>query len=319
LAANPTANDAVVEAARDVRSGRGAETRLSRLPGRRQGASVDIDVPQRLSVDAALAERLIAAQFPRWAGLPVRPVDRAGWDNYTFRLGADMLVRLPSAAPYALAVEKEQRWLPTLARQLPLPIPVPLAAGRPGEGYPHPWSVYQWIDGSPAEVPLDACVPALTDFLLALRDIDPTGGPGPGRHNWHRGGPLETYDPEVRSAVDGIGDPDRRARITESWETSLRARWTGRPVWFHGDVAPGNLLTRDGALSAVIDFGTCGVGDPACDLAIAWTSLTPAGRDLFRERMRIDAATWLRGRGWALWKALITADQPVVDRILTES
>jgi aminoglycoside phosphotransferase (APT) family kinase protein len=270
-------------------------------------------VPQRIAVHAEQVRRLIADQFPQWAGLPVRPVADGGWDNRTFHLGARMSVRLPSAAEYALAVDKEHRWLPALAPRLPLPIPVPLAKGEPGAGYPYPWSVYPWLDGEPASAdriadPVRFAVD-LAEFLTALHSIDPTDGPRPGLHNWFRGGTLRTYDADTRralTALDGHIDTDLARKI---WNTALRARWDGVQSWFHGDVAQGNLLLNDGALAAVIDFGTCGVGDPACDLVIAWTLLTTDGRQAFRQRLPVDEATWARGRGWALWKALITYPQ----------
>jgi aminoglycoside phosphotransferase (APT) family kinase protein len=266
-------------------------------------------VPVRHEVDAATVRRLIAAQFPRWAGLPVRPVARSGWDNRTFHLGAHMLVRLPSAAEYALAVAKEQRWLPILAPRLPLPVPCPLAVGEPDEGYPHPWSVYRWIDGEPATTArvddLTSFAVALADFLVALQRIDPVAGPAPGLHNWFRGGPLRKYEVLLSGALGRVDTLPRDA-IMRIWATASRATWSGPPVWFHGDIAPGNLLVRAGRLSAVIDFGTCGVGDPACDLAIAWTFLSGASRSAFRERLAVDDATWVRGLGWALWKAVVT-------------
>jgi aminoglycoside phosphotransferase (APT) family kinase protein len=267
-------------------------------------------VPQRIPVGAELVSRLVAEQFPRWAGLPVRPVAAGGWDNWTFHLGPAMSVRMPSAAAYALAVDKEHRWLPTLAARLPLPVPVPLAKGEPGAGYPFGWSVYSWLAGSPVrhEVIADPMRFAvdLAGFLAELRGVDPSGGPGPGLHNWFRGGPLRTYDGEFRrglAALDGDVDAGRAAAL---WQEALDAHWDGTPVWFHGDIAAGNLLHADGRLAAVIDFGTCGVGDPACDLAVAWTLLTAAGRRAFRDRLSIDDATWARGRGWALWKMLVT-------------
>lgn len=275
-----------------------------------------VPVPQRLHVDAMLARRLVAAQFPSWADLPIHPVATSGWDNQTFRLGSAMSVRLPSAAEYALAVDKEHRWLPVLAPCLPLPIPVPLAKGVPGEGYPLPWSVYGWIDGEPASVDhiddLTGFAVVLANFLAALRRVDPVGGPGPGQHNWFRGGPLKTYDAQTRSAIDTLDGRLPSGPATEIWTSALRATWDDRPVWFHGDIAHGNLLVRDGALAAVIDFGTCGVGDPACDLAIAWTLLSGPSREAFRTHLGVDPATWARGRGWALWKALIiyTAERP---------
>ena len=264
----------------------------------------------RFAVDAPLVARLIAAQFPRWAGLPVRPVEPGGWDNRTFRLGDDLSVRLPSAEAYAAQVAKEHRWLPRLAPLLPLLIPVPLALGRPDEGYPWPWSVYRWLDGEPA-APERIADPRrfateLARFLAALQRIDPAGGPPPGPHNFYRGGPLTVYDAETRRAIAALRDGIDAEAATATWEAALRAPWPGPPVWVHGDVAAGNLLLRHGRLSAVIDFGCTGVGDPACDTTIAWTLLSGESRAAFRAALPLDRATWARGRGWALWKALIT-------------
>ncbi|WP_309083133.1 aminoglycoside phosphotransferase family protein [Chelativorans sp.] len=262
-----------------------------------------------IEIDIPLVRRLIAAQFPRWADLPVRPVAHGGWDNRTFHLGDQMTVRLPSAAQYALQVEKEQRWLPKLAPQLPLPIPTPLALGGPGEGFPWRWSVYQWIEGDPARkerIPdLNEFAGTLAGFLNALRRIDAEGGPAPGPHNFFRGASPAVYDDETRRALDLLKGRIDTAAATEVWERALASQWEQAPVWFHGDVAWGNLLLHDGRLSAVIDFGTSGVGDPACDLAIAWTLLEGESREVFRDALSLDRDTWARGRGWTLWKALI--------------
>jgi aminoglycoside phosphotransferase (APT) family kinase protein len=291
--------------------------------------------PDRRLVDPSVARGLIARQFPRWAHLPVRPVAANGWDNQTFQLGDRMLIRLPTAREYALAVDKEHRWLPTFAPQVPLPIPVPLAMGRPDEGFAFRWSVYEWIEGDAAGIDtigdMTEFADSLAGFLVALRGVDPTGGPGPGVHNWFRGGPLRVYDSQTRRAIEVLGSHVRRDTVTEIWQSALRAPSDGRPVWFHGDVAVGNLLVRDGALAAVIDFGSCGVGDPACDLVIAWTLLSGGSREAFRARIDVDPGTWIRGRGWALWKALITyaralqsdhaaAEEAkrVIDEVLTE-
>lgn len=268
-------------------------------------------------VDVALVERLIAGQFPRWAHLPVRPVEFGGNDNRTFHLGDGMSVRLPSAEGYAGQAVKEHRWLPKLAGRLPLPVPALLAKGRPAEGYPFGWSVLPWIEGETASAArisdLTGFATALARFLAALQRIDPAGGPAPGRHCGFRGAPLATYDAETRDAIGTLGDRIDGETATAVWETALRATWHGRPVWFHGDVAEGNLLVRDGRLAAVIDFGCSGVGDPACDVTIAWTLLHGESRRAFREALAVDRATWARGRGWTLWKALITlaADDPV--------
>ena len=262
-----------------------------------------------MDIDAALVGRLIAAQFPQWADLPVASVVNSGWDNRTFHLGTQMIVRLPSAARYAAQVEKEQLWLPRLARGLPLPIPAPLAMGAPGEGYPWPWSVYRWLAGETAAAERIADPPqfaiALAGFLTALQRIDATGGPAAGPHSFWRGGPLETYDAETRTAIAALGEGIAGAAVTEVWEAALAAPWRGPPVWAHGDIAPGNLLVEDGRLSAVIDFGCSAVGDPACDLAIAWTFFDGESRAAFRAALPLDKGTWARGRGWTLWKALI--------------
>ena len=198
-------------------------------------------VPQRITVDAEQVRRLVAAQFPQWAGLPVRPVASGGWDNWTFHLGAGMLVRLPSASEYALAVGKEHRWLPVLAPQLPLPIPVPLAMGEPGEGYPYSWSVYPWLRGEPASAgriagPVRFAVD-LAGFLTALRSIDPAGGPRPGKHNWFLGGTLRTYDGEAQNALAELDGHVDAELAHEIWRSALDARWDGAESWFHGEAA----------------------------------------------------------------------------------
>jgi aminoglycoside phosphotransferase (APT) family kinase protein len=285
----------------------------------------------RDEIDAALATHLVATQFPQWAELPVVPVEQPGWDNRTFRLGDTMTVRLPSAAAYVASVEKEHTWLPRLAPQLPLPIPVPLALGAPGGGYPWPWSVRRWIDGRVCSGErirdLVGFARDVAGFLVALRHIDPAGGPAAGDHCFHRGGDLRVYDAETQEAIDALGTRVDGAAATDAWKAALDATWTGTPVWFHGDIASGNLLLDGrGDLSAVIDFGTSGVGDPACDLVIAWTLFEGESRAAFRRLVPADDAMWARARGWALWKALITLDDPahgaqaarVADEVLAE-
>lgn len=266
--------------------------------------------PDRVTVDADQVRRLVAEQFPQWSHLPVRAVEQAGWDNRTLHLGTTMSVRLPSGAPYALAVEKEHRWLPALAPHLSLPVPTPLGKGRPGAGYPFSWSVYRWLDGDPvAPGPIpdgERFAVDLAGFLAALRSVDPTDGPLPGRLDWFRGGPLRAFDETLRDSLATLGGSVDADRVRTLWTAARDARWDGTPSWFHGDVARGNLLQVDGRLAAVIDFGTCGVGDPSCDLAAAWTLLSAAGRQVFRDRLPVDDDTWARGRGWALWKSLAT-------------
>jgi aminoglycoside phosphotransferase (APT) family kinase protein len=262
------------------------------------------------AITTGLVARLVAGQFPQWADLPVTAVGVDGNDNTTFRLGQKMSVRLPSAEGYAPQVNKEHRWLPVLAAHLPLPIPAPVAKGEPAYGYPRHWSIYRWIEGEPATieriVDLGRFATDLAGFLAALYRIDPAEGPAPGEHNFFRGGPLSTYDVETRNAIAALGNEIDVQAVTEVWEAALAARWIGSPVWIHGDVSADNLLVADGRLRAIIDFGCSGVGDPACDLTIAWTFFSGESRATFRKRLPLDDAAWARGRGWALWKALIT-------------
>lgn len=263
----------------------------------------------RAGIDAALVRRLIAGQFPQWRDLPVRPVDVDGWDNRTYRLGDDMTVRLPTHESYTPAIDKEDRWLPVLAPRLPVPVPVPLVTGVPGEGYPFPWSIRRWLPGEPASLEGIADLPgfavAVGEFVLALQRVDARDGPAAGAHSFYRGTPPAHYDAETRDALARLGGRIDAA-ATEVWDAALAARWEGPPTWFHGDIAPGNLLVRAGRMAAVIDFGTSGVGDPACDLVIAWTLFTGGSREAFRRTVGQDAGTWARARGWALWKALIS-------------
>jgi aminoglycoside phosphotransferase (APT) family kinase protein len=264
--------------------------------------------------DAALARRLVQAQFPQWADFPVCPVAEGGHDNRTFRLGAHLLIRLPSAERYVAQVTKEQAWLPRLAPLLPLPIPRPLALGRPSADFPFPWSVYDWIEGETArpERIADPCRLAadLAGFLRALQAADAGDGPAAGEHNFHRGGLLAVYDAETRAAIAALGAEIDAPAATAIWDAALASHWAGAPVWIHGDVAPGNLLLRAGQLHAVIDFGNMGTGDPACDLVPAWTMFADEARQRFRDGLPLDGGTWARARGWALWKALITCRTP---------
>jgi len=263
----------------------------------------------RHAITVDVVAGLVADQFPQWAGLPVVPVELNGWDNTTFRLGDTLSVRLPSHERYVPQVDKEHRWLPELSPQLPLPIPEPIALGHPDRTFPRPWSVYRWIDGHHAQVDdvadLSAFARDLAGFLVALYAIDASQGPAPGAHSFGRGGPLDRYDAESRHAWAILAGDIDTVMATQVWEAALASAWQGPPVWVHGDVAPSNLLVTNGRLAAVIDFGCSAVGDPACDLPVAWTFFSDESADAFRSGLALDDATWARGRGWALWKAAI--------------
>jgi aminoglycoside phosphotransferase (APT) family kinase protein len=244
---------------------------------------VSVEHPE---INALLVSQLIASQFPQWNHLPVKPVALSGWDNRTFHLGFDMSVRLPSAEGYVAQVEKEHRFLPRLAPLLPLPIPVPLAKGIPGNGYPWPWSVYRWLEGENASLEritdLRQFAISLAEFLLALQRIDASDGPPGGAHNYYRGGSLMNYDAETRETIEQLAGEIDANLATEIWNAALESTWQGAPVWVHGDVASGNLLIKNGRLCAVIDFGCAAVGDPACDLVMAWTFFSGESREAFR-------------------------------------
>jgi aminoglycoside phosphotransferase (APT) family kinase protein len=254
--------------------------------------------------DVGLVRRLLAEQFPQWADLPISPVDSAGTVNALYRLGPDMVARLPRVAEWA-DVEREFRWLPKLAPCLPLAVPLPLAKGSPGESYPWQWSVFRWLPGQTWALDrigdLHAAAADLARFVAALRRFDPAGAPRSGR-----GGPLETRDAETRRAIEALHGAIDTDATTEAWEESLQAPgWDAPAVWTHGDLLPSNLLVEHGRLSAVIDFGAAGVGDSACDLIAAWSLFPADARDVFRAALQPDDATWMRGRGWALSVALI--------------
>jgi aminoglycoside phosphotransferase (APT) family kinase protein len=256
-----------------------------------------------VSTDVALARRLVAAQFPDWAQLPIEPVRSAGTDNALYRLGDDMVVRLPRIH-WAVAGEDRQReWLPRLAPLLSVDAPVLLGVGEPAEGYPWSWSVYRWLDGVNPGVGdiADPALPSdLARLVLSFHRID-LSGPASAR-----GMPLETRDEETRAALAELEGKIDTGPPTAAWQAALCVpAWSGRPVWIHGDLLPGNLLVRDGRLKGVIDFDCAGVGDPACDLIVAWGVLPADARADFRDEVGVDDDMWARGRGWALSIALI--------------
>ncbi|NQT62704.1 MAG: aminoglycoside phosphotransferase family protein [Candidatus Marinimicrobia bacterium] len=263
-----------------------------------------------MDINISLVRKLVEAQFSEWADLPIKSVDIDGHDNRTFRLGDTMSVRMPSAECYSGQVVKEHKWLRQLTPHLPIPIPVTLALGNPSQDYPWQWSINQWLEGDNATIEhiddFNLFASSLANFLSDLQKIDTTGGPPPGKHNFFRGGPLATYDTETRDTIERLqGKIDTNGAIAV-WETALDSKWQADPVWLHGDFSADNLLVQHGRLMAVIDYGCLGIGDPACDLTICWTLLYGENRERFYSALPLDIETWERGRGWALWKGLIT-------------
>jgi aminoglycoside phosphotransferase (APT) family kinase protein len=254
-----------------------------------------------LELDAGLVRRLLAEQFPQWAGRTIERVPSSGTDNALFRLGDDLVARLPRVGGAVRGLEKELRWLPELAPRVPVDVPVPLARGAATDEYPLAWAVYSWLDGkNPDPGGADTAVEDLAAFVRALHALDLPDGP-PGRRS-----SLARVDDAVRAGLAELHGTIDVDAATAAWDEALAApEWPGRPVWTHGDLLPGNLLLRDGRLAGVIDWGVVGVGDPACDMLAAWSVLSPAGRARFREALAVDGATWTRGRGWALTVGIV--------------
>ena len=256
-----------------------------------------------------LACQLIRTQFPEYADLPITSVKNQGHDNRTYRLGDNMLIRMPTAESYALKVPKEQELLPKLASHLSVGIPAPIKMGAPSNDYPYPFSIYKWLLGDSANnlqiegKALESIASQLARFLKELQGIKDVSGPLPGQHNWWRGDPVSVYDEGARQQIAALSEIIDEKRALNLWERACKTEWGKPPVWIHGDFASGNILIKDNELSAVIDFGGMAMGDPACDLVIAWTFLTGKARDIFIHEMNQDEETWLRAKAWALWKA----------------
>ncbi|MFL5953024.1 MAG: aminoglycoside phosphotransferase family protein [Gaiellaceae bacterium] len=254
--------------------------------------------------DPPLVRRLLAEQMPQWAGLQVAEVPLGGTDNAVYRLGDDLVVRLPRIEWAVEARAKEHHWLPRLAPLLPVAIPVPLALGKPGAGYPWPWSVYRWLDGADPsihhEIDRDALVPDLVRFIEAMHRIELPDGPSV----W-RAGPLEVAGAAIEKALGVLGGTVDQTAIRSVWQRARAApQWNGPPRWVHADLDARNILVARGRLSAVIDWSGAGVGDPACDIGVAWKGLSPAARAEFRAALDVDDATWERARGWTLTQAV---------------
>lgn len=253
-----------------------------------------------------LVDQLIQTQFPQWAHLPVRAFDSAGTDNTIYRLGDELVVRLPRVASVEAQIDRDYKWMPRFAPHLPVAIPEPLVVGEPVEPFPFRWSVNRWLAGENVVfadiVDPNRTAAELTSFILALRGIDTESAPT----DHYRGQPLALRDQVTRHAIESLRDMFDSELLTKIWDEAVALPpYDGDPMWFHGDLLPGNLLFVDGRLSAVIDFGTMSVGDPTVDLMVAWSLLEGESRQMFRSAMRVDEVTWLRGRGWALSIALV--------------
>lgn len=272
-------------------------------PDLNQAAQVKMHAGE-IPIDIALVNRLLAGQFPHLAELPVTVVRSEGTVNAIFRLGDEFCVRLPRLKEWADGLENEWTWLPKLAPHISLAIPKPLLRGKPANGYPCPWAVYHWIEGAPYQDDLITderqFAYDLVNFILELRSVDRLGAPHAGRR------PLLELDAETRSAIGSSRTVIDVKAVSALWTHSLEApAWNGEPVWIHADLLKSNLLVQAGRLSAVIDFGGVGIGDPAADVVPAWSVFNRAGRAIFRRALGVNDATWWRAQGYALHQALM--------------
>jgi aminoglycoside phosphotransferase (APT) family kinase protein len=252
-----------------------------------------------LQIGEALVRRLLNEQFPEWGDLPLQVIEPSGTEHAIFRLGDEFSVRLARRKGPTVPGGRELDWLPRLAPLLPLEIPVPVAQGSPTGEYPWFWDIHTWVRGDTVPVEQIDVVRAARDLATlvgALQQLSPAGAPK------GRGIPLAERDEEMRYWLARFGDDQG---VTAEWERALSASpWDGPPVWHHGDLDARNWLVRDGRISGVIDWAAMGVGDPACDVMVAWKLHTSAARDAFRQALPTDDATWERARGWVLSQAI---------------
>ena len=261
--------------------------------------------------DEAVVRSLLETQCPEWADLPLSLVG-AGTDNIMYRLGDDLLVRLPRTSDKAQSLRKEQKWLPRLAPLVACAIPEPVYAGAASTEFVLPWSVYRWIGGDEAgpETVRDwvGFGAELAAFVRELHHIDLMGATRTGDLSWYRGGSLRACDEWISRCFEDCpttagAETDAELDV-EYLERLWRAAVTlpdpcGSQVWLHGDLKPTNLLVKEGRLHAVIDFGCLSVGFPDAEHSTIW-DLPARARHAYWNAMNLDDATWIRARAWAI-------------------
>lgn len=256
---------------------------------------------------------LIDTQFPEYKNLAIRKIDNSGHDNNSYHLGDDFSLRFPSAEAYSTQVIKEHTYLKALQESIPIPITEPIALGTPSEIFPFHFSINRWIKGETLtrnninDKKQFAIELAL--FLLSLQSCDTKNGIPPGSHNFYRGANFSIYQDETIQAINNCTHFNQE-KCLEILNEAIQSDYVGSPVWIHGDLEVGNILVKDYHLYAVIDFGNMAIGDPACDYVIAWTYFDKESRAVFFDKLNLDKPTINRAKAWALWKALITLDDP---------
>lgn len=267
---------------------------------------------KQIIINETIAQKLIQEQFPMYKNLEIQSVTNQGHDHKTFRLGNNLLLRLPTATRYAININKEALWLPQFTPSIATTIPMPITVGKPTTYYPCYWSIYQWIEGqsannlTPQEMNLNEIALSLAEFLQQLASIDTKYGPKPGPHNFYRGAHPSVYFKEIQTALQKLSsffDVGNYERIAYQ---AIQNSFTDIPVWVHGDISPGNIIIKNKKLNAVIDFSGIAVGDPACDLTIAWTFFDQTSKEILKSNLPYNQLMWEKAQAWALWKSLIT-------------
>lgn len=259
-----------------------------------------------LEIDENLVHTLLKHQCPKWANLPLKPIQSSGTDNTLFRLGNEYIVRLPRIEWATESIDKEYMWVPKISQFLQIPISKPIFKGHPDKTYPWSWLVTKWNEGHnphfEKENEYELLAKDLAYFLNELHEIKLGAGPSS-----RRGIPLKEMDHETKEAIGELAMEIDVPSVNSLWNQLINVpSWNRDPVWAHGDFLPGNILIQDSRLSAVIDFSDIGIGDPACDLVIGWSLLNSHSRAVFKNNLKnIDGDTWERGKGWALSIALI--------------
>lgn len=256
---------------------------------------------------------IIHEQFPEYDNLEIRMVKQSGHDNQSYHLGNRLSLRFPSAEEYSTQVIKEYKYCKMLQIKISIPITKPIALGIPSKYFPYHFSINQWIEGDTVthtNVDKNQLAVDLAHFLHDLHKCDTQEGPQPGKHNFYRGGLLSVYHDETIQAIRNCVDFDKD-KCLSIWMKGINSEYKDKPVWIHGDLEVGNILVRKSKLVAVIDFGNMAIGDPACDVVMAWTYFDQRSRKIFLNTLNLDTQTIDRARSWALWKALITLDDPL--------
>lgn len=259
------------------------------------------------SVDDKLVRQLLIKQMPEWSDLPLQRLETSGTVNIAYRLGDDMLVRLPRTSDFSAGTEREAQWMPVFAPGLPLRLPRHHALGQPSEAYPSHWSVLEWIEGTTADettlANLHEAAVALGEFVVALRRVSTDGAPQGGNY---RGFGLANMDRDLRYWADRLPEDIDRDAVIGVWESCLSAgEWAGPPTWFHSDLRGDNLIAHEGKLVAVIDWEGCTVGDPSADYLAAWWLFDGDSRETFRSTCNAERSDWQRAKGWALHMAVV--------------